>query len=295
VNLLLTTIFNGLAIGSIYALITLGFVVIYNASSAVNFAQGSLLVLGAYVIARLHASIGFWPAVLAGAAVTALAAGAEALIVRLPRSPDVATVAIITIGVNLVLGTELLRRIGVNVLTLGDPWQSRTARILGITVPQTRIASLIVAVVLIGALFAAFRWTRWGLALRASTQNREATALMGVRLGRLQLSAWCVAGALCAVAAVFLVAFPSAGLDATTGDIALGAFPAAIMGGLDSAAGALAGSLVVGLTMSATASYLQDLSFLGSGLPGVAPYLVMVLVLIARPFGLLGSKELARV
>jgi branched-chain amino acid transport system permease protein len=153
----------------------------------------------------------------------------------------------------------------------------------------------VVSAALIGAFFAAFRWSRWGLSMRAASADQEAAALMGVRLGRVRLIAWCAAGALAAVAAVFLAAFPAPGLDRSTGQLALAAFPAAILGGMDSALGALAGSIAIGLAGALAAGYQDHLGPLGEGLPAIAPYLVMIVVLLVRPSGLFGSKEISRV
>ncbi|AWI31778.1 branched-chain amino acid ABC transporter permease [Streptomyces tirandamycinicus] len=290
------TVLNGFALGSVYALIALGFVVIFKASGVMNFAHGSLLLFGGYVTARLHDAIGFIPAVLVGAALAAALAGlVQLLATRGLRGAEIHTLTILTIGVDVLLSTELNRQIGADYLTMGDPWGADVTRLGSITVADARVASIVVAVVVIGAFFAAFRWSRWGLSMRSAAADPEAAALMGIRLDRVRLIAWCVAGALAAVAAVFLAAFPAPGLDRTTGQIALSAFPAAILGGMDSAVGALVGSLVIGLTAAMAAGYQNELSVLGAGFPDVAPYLVMVLVLLVRPTGLFGSKELTRV
>ncbi|WP_432072523.1 branched-chain amino acid ABC transporter permease [Streptomyces wuyuanensis] len=290
------TVLNGLALGSVYALIALGFVVIFKASGVMNFAHGSLLLFGGYVTARLHDAVGFIPAVLVGAALAAALAGlVQLLATRGLRGAEIHTLTILTIGVDVLLSTELNRQVGADYLTMGDPWGADVTRLGSITVADARMASIVVAVVVIGAFFAAFRWSRWGLSMRSAAADPEAAALMGIRLDRVRLIAWCVAGALAAVAAVFLAAFPAPGLDRTTGQIALSAFPAAILGGMDSAVGALVGSLVIGLTAAMAAGYQNELSVLGAGFPDVAPYLVMVLVLLVRPTGLFGSKELTRV
>ncbi|MER7817497.1 branched-chain amino acid ABC transporter permease [Streptomyces sp. NPDC096153] len=290
------TVLNGLALGSVYALIALGFVVIFKASGVMNFAHGSLLLFGGYVTARLHDAIGFIPAVLVGAVLAAALAGlVQLLATRGLRGAEIHTLTILTIGVDVLLSTELNRQVGADYLTMGDPWGAEVTRLGSITVADARMASIVVAVVVIGALFAAFRWSRWGLSMRCAAADPEAAALMGIRLDRVRLIAWCVAGALAAVAAVFLAAFPAPGLDRTTSQIALSAFPAAILGGMDSAVGALVGSLVIGLTAAMAAGYQNELSVLGAGFPDVAPYLVMVLVLLVRPTGLFGSKELTRV
>ncbi|MCZ7457184.1 branched-chain amino acid ABC transporter permease [Streptomyces sp. WMMC940] len=290
------TVLNGLALGSVYALIALGFVVIFKASGVMNFAHGSLLLFGGYVTARLHEAIGFIPAVLVGAVLAAALAGlVQLLAARGLRGAEIHTLTILTIGVDVLLSTELNRQVGADYLTMGDPWGADVTRFGSITVADARMASIVVAVVVIGAFFAAFRWSRWGLSMRSAAADPEAAALMGIRLDRVRLIAWCVAGALAAVAAVFLAAFPAPGLDRTTSQIALSAFPAAILGGMDSAVGALVGSLVIGLTAAMAAGYQNELSVLGAGFPDVAPYLVMVLVLLVRPTGLFGSKELTRV
>ncbi|MBZ9645298.1 branched-chain amino acid ABC transporter permease [Streptomyces sp. PSKA30] len=290
------TVLNGLALGSVYALIALGFVVIFKASGVMNFAHGSLLLFGGYVTARLHDAIGFVPAVLVGAALAAALAGlVQLLATRGLRGAEIHTLTILTIGVDVLLSTELNRQVGADYLTMGDPWGAEVTRLGSITVADARIASIVVAVIVIGAFFAAFRWSRWGLSMRSAAADPEAAALMGIRLDRVRLIAWCVAGALAALAAVFLAAFPAPGLDRTTSQIALSAFPAAILGGMDSAVGALIGSLVIGLTAAMAAGYQNELSVLGAGFSDVAPYLVMVLVLLVRPTGLFGSKELTRV
>ena len=290
------TVLNGLALGSVYALIALGFVVIFKASGVMNFAHGSLLLFGGYVTARLHDTIGFIPAVLVGASLAAALAGlVQLLATRGLRNAEIHTLTILTIGVDVLLSTELNRQVGADYLTMGDPWGADVTRLGSVTVADARIASIVVAVIVIGAFFAAFRWSRWGLSMRSSAADPEAAALMGIRLDRVRLIAWCVAGALAAISAVFLAAFPAPGLDRTTSQIALSAFPAAILGGMDSAVGALVGSLVIGLTAAMAAGYQHELSVLGAGFSDVAPYLVMVLVLLVRPTGLFGSKELTRV
>ncbi|WP_053641557.1 MULTISPECIES: branched-chain amino acid ABC transporter permease [unclassified Streptomyces] len=287
---------NGVSLGSIYALIALGFVVIFRATEVVNFAHASLLLAGGYVTAVLHDDIGFWPALLAGVAGAAVVGAAvEFLVMRRHRGADHSVLAIVTIGVDILLATELTRRIGTDILALGDPWGDAVVTLGPVTIAQTRIAALLAAALLITAFLLAFRYTSWGVAMRAAAENQETAALMGIRLGRVSLGAWAVAGGLAAVAALFLTVFPTPGLERATSLAALKAFPAAILGGLDSTTGALVGGLLVGVTESLATGYQGDLAFLGRGIGDLAPYLVMVAVLLIRPAGLFGTKELARV
>ncbi|MGW9448996.1 branched-chain amino acid ABC transporter permease [Streptomyces sp. NPDC055632] len=287
---------NGVSLGSIYALIALGFVVIFRATEVVNFAHASLLLAGGYVTAVLHDDIGFWPALLAGVAGAAVVGAAvEFLVMRRHRGSDHSVLAIVTIGVDILLATELTRRIGTDILALGDPWGDAVVTVGPVTIAQTRIAALLAAALLITAFLLAFRYTSWGVAMRAAAEKQETAALMGIRLGRVSLGAWAVAGGLAAVAALFLTVFPTPGLERATSLAALKAFPAAILGGLDSTTGALVGGLLVGVTESLATGYQGDLAFLGRGIGDLAPYLVMVVVLLIRPAGLFGTKEPARV
>lgn len=211
------------------------------------------------------------------------------------RGQDHSVLAIVTIGVDILLTTDLTRRIGTDVLALGDPWGDAVVHLGPVTLPQTRIAAFAAAALMISAFLLVFRFTAWGVAMRAAAEKPETAALMGVRLGRVSLAAWAVAGALAAVAALFLTVFPTPGLERATSLAALKAFPAAILGGLDSTTGALAGGLIVGVTEALATGYQSQLAFLGRGIGDLAPYLVMVVVLLLRPAGLFGTKELARV
>ncbi len=285
---------NGVSLGGIYALIALGFVVVFKATEVVNFAHGSLLVLGGYVIARLHGEVPFVVAVLAGCGVAAAAAiVVERLYTWRLRDSNVNALAILTIGIDIVLITELTRRFGPDILPTGDPWGNGSVDLGFAEIAEARLVGIAVTAVLLTAFFAAFKYSSWGIAMRAGAEDGEAAALMGIRRGRVTMTAWAVAGVLATIAAVFLCAYPTPGLDATVRVTALRAFPAAILGGLDSTAGAVVGGLAIGIAEAMTSGY--NLKLGGGSLNDVIPYLVMLVVLLVRPSGLLGTKELARV
>ena len=145
---LLTLLVSGLSLGCIYALIALGFVVVFKATRVVNFTHGSLVLLGAYVVGRTHDHLGFVRAALLGVAVAAVASAlVELLVVRRVRHADLGTLAILTLGIDILLATELTRRIGTDVLTLGDPWSASVVQVGGLRLPQARIAAAAVATV----------------------------------------------------------------------------------------------------------------------------------------------------
>jgi branched-chain amino acid transport system permease protein len=296
VNQFVTLFVGGLFLGAIYSLVALGFVTVFKATHVINFAQGSVLLLGAYVIARLHDSIGFWPAVLAGIVSAAIASVLiDVLLIRRIRRADLGTLAILTLGVDIVLATELSRRIGTDVLNIGAPWGSHVTELLGIRVATSRVIAGLVAAVLVAGFWAAFKFTDWGIAMRSAAEDGETAALMGIRLNRVAAAAWAMAGALAAVGGLFLTSFPAAGVTGGVGLLALATIPAVVLGGFDSPGGAVVGGLIIGVVSVLTAGYQEELSFLGRGLGGVAPFAVMLLVLLIRPSGLFGTREVTRV
>lgn len=283
---------NGLGKGAVYALLALGFVIIFKASGVLNFAHGSFVLLGGYIAVRTEGSLGFGGSAVLG--VLAAALGAlfieRVLVARRPLADPIA-LALLTIGVDVILAEEIIRRLGVEIPFLGRPYDGKPINVGDVTFFRTQLIALIVGTILVTAFFLAFRFTNWGVAMRAQAENREAAALMGIRRGRVTGTAWLVAGALAGVAVFFLATqdFSGSGLSRGTHAIALVAFPAAIIGGLDSTFGAILGGAIVGLTEAMSAQYI---SFEFSK---VAVYLVMLAVLIVRPSGLFGTRERSRV
>ena len=289
---------SGLSLGCIYALIAMGFVVVFKATNVVNFVHVSVLMLGAYLVARWHDALGFVGAVLVAAvACAAVAAMLDLIFVRTlrRRGGGIDALAILTIGLNILLGTELVRRVGTDLLPTGAPWGSDVTHVLGIAVPQTRVAAAAVAIVLMLGFWAAFRWSDWGVAMRSAAADREIAALMGIRLTRVAAGAWALAGSLAAIGGAFFTSFPASGVNNATGLVALTAIPAAVLGGLDSISGAVVGGLVIGIATTFAAGYQDELSFLGRGLSEVVPYVVLLVVLLWRPSGLFGTREITRV
>lgn len=296
---LLTVLVTGVSVGSLYALVALGIVIVYKSSSVVNLAQPSLLMLGTFVVASaatIH-DLPFWLALLVGLVFTVLLSVLieKFLVRRFTRQNAVVAASVMTLGLDFALVTEVDRRIGARIIPAGDPWGSDTVSFLGVTVPTIRIAALVVSLVFLAAFYLWLQRSNFGIAMRATAERPDTAALMGVRLGGVAAAAWGVSGGLAVVAGVFLVGFPSPGLDTSLGDVALRALPAAIIGGLDSTTGAVAGGLLVGLSEALVLGYHTNLAVLGQGLEVVAPYVVMLAILVWRPAGLFGTQEARRV
>src|SRR4051812_21035089 len=160
----LELLISGLSLGCIYALIAMGFVIVFKATNVVNFAHVSVLMLGAYLVARWHDSLGFALAVLLSAAACAVTAALlDVVFVRAlrRRGGGIDALAILTIGLNILLGTQLVRAVGTDLLPSGAPWGSDVVHVLGIAVPQTRVAAAVVAIVLMAGFWAAFTFSDW--------------------------------------------------------------------------------------------------------------------------------------
>lgn len=291
----LQSVVGGLGAGSTYALIALGFVTIYKSTGVVSFGQPAFMLTGAVVVSYLVADVGFFPAVaLAMLGVAILALGTERLVVRPMLGGPLFAIAIITLGVDVVVRVAVDGFIGSQVLQVGDPWGLDTVRVAGVIVQQRHLATVVTTVVVVTALFAFFRYARFGLAMRAAAFDREAALTQGVSVSTVSALSWALAGALAAVAGAFVAI--GSGIDQQLWVVALKAFPAVIIGGLDSLAGALAGGLVVGVVESLVGTYQTDVApWLGQNAAVVSPYVVMVLVLLVRPYGLFGTRKVERV
>jgi branched-chain amino acid transport system permease protein len=289
---------GGLALGARYALVALGFVIIYKATGVINFAQGALVALGAYLTyAAINTfDLPFALAVVGGAAGTALAGALiEALVLRRMVGQPVFAVIMITIGLLFIIEQAVTSVWGFDALNLNDPWGVSTVDVGGVSLAERHLWSLAIAAVVLSAFFAFFRFTDWGVAMRATAFDQEAALAQGISARKVFALSWAIAGALAALAGVMLASGPAA-VTPTISLIALLAFPAMIVGGLDSPAGAVIGGLIIGVTQNLVAGYQDDVApWLGDGFSRVAPYVVMIIILLVRPYGLFGTPEVRRV
>ncbi len=289
--------FAGLALGARYALVALGFVVIHRATGVINFAQGSIVALGAYFVFNAHQTWGlpFWiAAVIAIAGCAAVGVLVERFLLRRMAGQAVFSVIMITIGLLFVIDQVITMIWGQDAQNLGDPWGIDTRSIGDIVLADVDLWAIGLAFVVVGTFFVFFRYSGTGLAMRAVAIDEEAAMARGISVRRVVATAWAIAGAVAAIAGITLAAGPAA-LRPSIGLIALAAFPAMILGGLDSPLGAVLGGFVIGITQTLTAGYQPaHASWLGQDFQSVTPYVVMILILMIRPHGLFGTKEVER-
>jgi branched-chain amino acid transport system permease protein len=290
-------LFSGLAVGAIYALIALGFTVIFRATRIINFAQGELLALGAILTSSLISAHGlpFWLAFLIGAAITAAAGLAfQALVLRFAVGKPDFTVVMLTLGLAIAVAAALDAGFGEYPRSNGDPWGGSVAHVAGLALPWVQVWTIVTAVVLLVAFRLLNQHTKYGLAMRSAAADTEAALAVGIPLKRVHGTAWVLAGLIACVGGVFLGGFPNS-VSPSLSDVAFFAFPAIILGGIDSTTGAVVGGFIIGLVQELTAGYQPTYAaFLGSDFYVAAPYIVMMIVLLVRPYGLFGSRPAER-
>jgi len=290
---LLQLIISGAAIGCIYALLALGFVLIYKATETVNFAQGDLMMLGGFIGLAVMTLIGwpFWLAFLATIVAMALVGmGVERLVLRPLLGQPAFTVVMMTIGVGYLSrglvtmipywGTEthtLMVPYKDEVIWLGEPGSKG-----GLVISVEHLVIILATVALVALLYAFFRYTRLGVAMQATSQNQLAAFYMGIPVRRVNMLVWGLSAAICGIAGLLLA--PITFVHANMGYIGLKAFPAAVVGGFGSIPGALVGGLVIGIVESLAGFYLPE------GFKDIAAYVVVLLMLVVKPNGLFGDN-----
>lgn len=295
----LQLVFAGIALGCIYALIGLGFSIIFKASEVINFAQGELLLVGAYLVSAgvFEWHLPFLLALFLGAIITVLIGLLfERFILRRMIGQQVFTILMLTIGLDTILRTSVIVGFGSKPIPAASPFGVTSGFNLGgIHFATNDLWTIGITVVLCIVLFYFYRFTRYGLAMRATALDQEAALAVGINIRLVYALAWGIAAAVATLGGVFL-AISSFAIDPTLGNVALLAFPAIILGGIDSVGGAVIGGIVIGLALDLTAGYESHLAgVLGAGFHEIMPYLIMILVLLIRPYGLFGTRKVERI
>jgi branched-chain amino acid transport system permease protein len=290
--------FQGLALGAIYALVALGFVIIYKATEVINFAHGELMLLGAYLVYAFHneVDLNYYLAVpLAIVAMAIVGWIIERVILRRMVGKPVFAVVMITIGLSIVLHQIVTARWGFSDRQMGDPWIAKTVDVGNIRITTGSVVTIVVAAAVLMLFFAFFRYSKYGVAMRATAFDQEAALAVGIPVRRVYALSWMIAAGIAALGGTFIASFPSS-LNPNLGFAALRAFPAAILGGLDSPGGAVLGGFIIGEVEVLTQAYQPDVApWLGNNFHVVAAYVIMILVLMVRPYGLFGTPQVERV
>jgi branched-chain amino acid transport system permease protein len=285
---------NGISIGMLYALIALGFVLVYKATEALNFAQGEFVMLSGYIAAALLTAKGM-PVIAAIVGTIAIMIGFSFALERVVLRPllgrPIVAVIMATIGLAAILRGLPPLTFGAETRAVPLPIGDDPLVIGPATVPPIQAIGFVVTLIFLGGFTWFFRKSRTGVALRAVAENQQVAAAMGINVERYFALAWAMAGIASAVSGI--VWGNMLGVDVQLALVGLKVFPVVILGGLDSIAGAVIGGLTVGVVESLTAGYIDP--YVGGGTKDFAPYLLMIVALMFRPYGLFGKRKIERV
>jgi branched-chain amino acid transport system permease protein len=288
-------VLNGLVIGSIYALVGMGFVIIYKSSSILNFAQGEFLMLGAYVCLAIFAEthVPFAVAFLLTLAFSALLGVLmERLLLRPMIGEPVISVIMLTLGLASVLRAIVQAIWGTDTRPYPDLFPTAPVQIGPLPVSQGYLYSVGTVAVLLVLFSLFFKYTRAGIAMRATAFSQQVALSMGISVKRMFALAWSIAAVVSAVGGVLLGGVRG-GVDGAFAFFGLKVIPVVILGGLDSVAGAIVGGFVMGILENLSGGYLDPL--FGGGVKEVAPFIALVAILTFRPYGLFGKVKIERV
>ncbi|MCE2678695.1 MAG: branched-chain amino acid ABC transporter permease [Burkholderiaceae bacterium] len=283
----LQVIFSGVAQGCIYGLIALGFVLIYKATETVTFAQGELMMLGAFAGLACVTYLG-WPFGLAVMVSLLVMACVGWLVERAVINPVLGepafAIVMLTIGVGYVARglVTMVPNIGTETHNLPVPYADTSFQLGSLVLGATQLVVMATTAVLCGLLYLMFKYTRMGIAMQATSQNQLAAYYMGIPVKRLNSMVWALAAVVATVAGLLLA--PITFVHANMGFIGLKAFPAAVVGGFGSLPGAIVGGIIIGVVESLSGFWLPE------GFKDVAAYVVVLLMLVFKPNGLFGDN-----
>jgi branched-chain amino acid transport system permease protein len=285
---------GGLGAGAIYGALALALVLIHRATGVINFAQGEMAMFTTYIAWTLTANHGwsYWPAFVATLAFAfVLGVGVQRVVIAPVSNTSILTVVIMTIGLVLTFNGLASLIWSAEIRAFPSPFPNETWQIGDVSISQQDVGTFAVVIVLVALLWAFFQFTKVGLALRASALNPDASRLVGVRVGWMLAIGWGLAAMLGAVAG--MLAAPTVLLDPNMMQaILIYAFAAAVLGGIDSPPGAVAGGLILGVGLNLIGTYSD---FIGADLKLPVALLIILVVLLVRPAGLFGKPVTRRV
>jgi branched-chain amino acid transport system permease protein len=281
---------TGLTNGVILALAALGFVLIYKSSDVINFAQGEFLLIGAYLTYAMIAQVGLvWPLGVLVTLLLAIGLGiiVERFVLRPLIGEPIISVIMVTIGLSSVMQAVVNAIWGPYGQNFPPFIPSEAITILGATINADRLWATVIAIILLAFFTYFFRLSKEGIAMRAVADDQQASLSMGISVKKIFAWAWSIAAVTAAIAGALLANI--VGVRGELSSFGLRVFPVVILGGLDSIPGAVIGGLIIGLLETYTGGYI------GNGLNQVVPFVVLILILMVRPYGLFGKEIIERV
>ncbi|WLD93267.1 branched-chain amino acid ABC transporter permease [Alkalihalobacillus sp. AL-G] len=290
----LQMVVTGIVVGSVYALVALGFVLIYKASDTINFAQGEFLLIGTYVCLTLITAynIPFIASLFLALIFSAiLGLVIERIVLRHFIGEPIISMIMATIGLSSMLAGFVHIIWGHETRVFPETFSKQPIEFGNVIVTPLYLWSLAIVVVMLVLFTLFFKYSKLGIAMRATADDQQAAMSMGISVKVIFAVAWAIAAIVSAVGGILLGNIN--GVNASLSAIGLKVLPVAILGGLDSIPGAIIGGLIIGLIESLTGGYLDPM--VGGGLKDVMPFVILIFILMFKPYGLYGKKEIERV
>src|SRR5690349_9049269 len=292
---LIQLLVNGLVVGTLYGVVAMSFVLIYKATQVVNFAQGELLLIGAWIcwVMLNRFQVPFWlgmPLTLVFIFVFGIAI--QVVILRPMIGEPIISVIMVTIGLSTVFQAALKWIFGVNPQPFPRVFQNQSVDLFGMQIQTVYVMSLIVSVLMMIGMAWFFRASKYGLAMRATAFNQQVAQSLGISVKSVLAMGWAMSAVVSPVAGVVVAVVNgvSSGLSA----YGIKVFPAAILGGLDSIGGAVLGGIIIGL-LENIAQYVDSQYLHWGNLYEIAPFYVLIIILMIKPYGLFGTKDIERI
>jgi len=286
---------TGLALGMVYALIAIGFVIILKCSEAFNIAQGHFVMIGGYLGYTFLVTFGLpiWASLIA-AIVVAIIMGLviERLALRPLVGQPVLAVVMMTIALSTVLDGVVTLVWGGEYKTYHGVLPTINLQLGELSIPSETTIAMIVSVVAVAALMLLFRYTKMGLAMRATADDEQVVQSVGVRVTSVYALSWVIAAVVGVIGGILLGGV--SGVKIEMAQIGIKAFAVVLLGGVNSIGGAIVAGIILGVLENVAAGYLDPL-LPGGGLANVFPFIVMIAVLIVRPYGLFGLERIERI
>jgi branched-chain amino acid transport system permease protein len=293
--LLLQLLVNGLVVGTLYGVVAMSFVLIYKATQVVNFAQGELLLIGAWVCWTLLTKyqVPFWlgmPMTLVF--MFAFGIAIQIVILRPMIGEPIISVIMVTIALSTVFQASLKWIYGVSPQPFPRVFTSQSVSFAGLQIQTVYVMSLVVSVVMMLGMAWFFRVSKWGLAMRATAFNQQVAQSLGISVKTVFAMAWAISAMVSAVAGVVVAVVN--GVSSGLSIYGIKVFPAAILGGLDSVGGAVIGGIIIGV-LENVAQFIDSEYLHWGNLYEIAPFYVLIIILMIKPYGLFGTKDIERV
>ena len=285
---------NGILIGLMYSLIALGFVLVYKATDAINFAQGEFVMIAGFVVAVAITAYGapLWLAVLVGlAGMIGFGFGLERVMLRKLIGRPVIAVVMATIGLAAILRGFGPMVWGAGTKSLALPIPEEPIILGPLFIPPIQLLGAAVSLLFLAAFSWFFLRSRRGIAMRAVADNQQVAMAMGIDVERYFGLAWAMTGIVSALGGI--VWGNLLGVDVQLSLVGLKVFPVVILGGLDSIPGAIVGGLIGGIVVNMAAGYIDP--YVGGGTKDFAPYVLMIIALMVRPYGIFGKAIIERI